>query len=95
MEIGNEYYPLGQYVIFICFVIILYLNLRKHGWGMKYNQLLTYLVLIIGTILTHGKDILNSQDWFGIISPFIIAFMYYNKRLQKFRADFNNYLDKK
>lgn len=93
MTIGNAYYPLGQFVINICFIIILYLNLRKHGWGMQHNQLLTYIVLIVGTVLTHGKDIFDSQNWFGIISPFLLAFIYYNKHMQKFRNNINNFLD--
>lgn len=94
MIINYVYYPLGQYIITICVVLIVYINVRKHGLWLKHNQLLTYLVLIIGTPLVWGDGIFNSQNWFTIINPFILTFMCFNKYFKAFRKNVRNYLNR-
>lgn len=86
MYLNNQYYPLGQFVLYPCLIMILYLNLRKNGWLFKYSELLSYLVIVIGITLSaiDFEQLKDIKYWLSYLNILIVTFVLINKNGKEF-----------
>lgn len=65
MYYHNMFVPLNQFIPYLCFIMIFYLNRRKDGWGMKHNLLLSFAVAIFSIVMMADtpKQILDYHYW--------------------------------
>lgn len=77
------YTPWDQFVPYFCLIIILYINLRKRGRWLKYNEWLSYLTITLAILL----ELILGYSYEMLIVYFnalLIAYMNLNKTAKGF-----------
>lgn len=86
--------PWSKFIPYLCIVMILYLNFRKHGRLMEYSEWLSYLIIILGIF----SEIIINNEWhnYEILGPYfnflLIAYIGLNKTAKSFQKEVRKWL---